>query len=169
MRMPLGKAEAVADQIVAALRPFCDRIEVAGSIRRQRPDVGDIDLVILPKIGKLEAIKARCSRPGITVLSNGQQNYLFVWHGIQIDIFFSRPEERDLLDVRPGNFASLLMCRTGSKQHNIWFCKEALDRGCFWDPYQGVYRGKELLPCETELDLYHAIGRDYIEPEARER
>ena len=169
MRMPLGKAEAVAERIVDALKPFCDQIEVAGSIRRRCQDVGDIDLVILPKAGQLEAIKERCSRPGISVLTNGAQNYLFVWHGIQVDIFFARHEERDLLDLRPGNFASLFMCRTGSKQHNIWFCQEALKGGCFWDPYQGVYRGKDLLPCATERDLYAAIGQDYIEPEARER
>lgn len=169
MRMPLSRAEAVAEKIVAALEPFCERIEIVGSIRLRRPDVGDIDLVILPKACQLDAIKVRCSSPGITVLTNGSQNFLFVWNGIQVDIFFARPDESDLLDMRPGNFASLLMCRTGSKQHNIWFCRKALEHGCCWDPYQGVYRGKELLPCETERDLYQAIGQDYIKPEARER
>ena len=47
--MPLAEARAFAEEIVLDLRPFCDRIEIAGSIRRGEPHVGDVDLVVIPR------------------------------------------------------------------------------------------------------------------------
>ena len=48
-RIPLAEAEGLAAEVVALLAPYCERIEVAGSIRRRRPDVGDIEIVCVPK------------------------------------------------------------------------------------------------------------------------
>jgi DNA polymerase/3'-5' exonuclease PolX len=48
-RVPLAKAAAIADELVTVLELGCERIEVAGSIRRLRPDVGDIELVAIPR------------------------------------------------------------------------------------------------------------------------
>ena len=48
-RMPLARARAFAEKIVVELAPFCAQIEIAGSIRRQRPDCGDVDIVCLPR------------------------------------------------------------------------------------------------------------------------
>ena len=47
--IPLVKAKKWADRIVEILAPHCDRIEIAGSIRRQKPTIGDIEVVCIPK------------------------------------------------------------------------------------------------------------------------
>lgn len=47
-RRPLAEALGIASSIVAELKPYCKRIEIAGSIRRQRPTIGDIEIVCLP-------------------------------------------------------------------------------------------------------------------------
>lgn len=167
--MTILKGELMAVQIIEALSGMCDRIEVVGSIRRRRSVVGDIDLVILPKPGQLQSIKDRCVKSGVSVLMNGDMNFLFIWRNVQIDIFFAHHEQRDLLDTIPGNFASLMLCRTGSREHNIWFCQQAMQAGCAWNPYKGIYKGSVLQPAEEEKDLFRLIGIDFVEPEARER
>lgn len=58
--MKLERATIIADKVVTALRPLCERIEIAGSVRRARPEVNDVDLVLLPRPGQTAAIKARC-------------------------------------------------------------------------------------------------------------
>ena len=49
-RVPLALARAVAEEARARLAPACDRLEIAGSIRRARPDVGDVELVAVPRV-----------------------------------------------------------------------------------------------------------------------
>ncbi len=169
MSMTLLKADLLAKQVVEALEPLSDRIEIVGSIRRRRPVVGDIDLVILPKPGQLQAIKDRCVKSGVRVMMNGDMNFIFIWKNVQVDIFFARHEQRDLLETIPGNFASLMLCRTGSREHNIWFCQKAMQAGCAWNPYKGIYKGSILQPAENEEDLFRQIGIDFVRPEARER
>lgn len=51
-RLPLERVEALAAKIVADLAPVCERIEVAGSVRRRRPDVGDLEIVCIPKYSR---------------------------------------------------------------------------------------------------------------------
>ena len=51
--MELQKAKAIAEELKALLEPVCQRVEIAGSIRRQKPEVGDIELLVIPKHGGL--------------------------------------------------------------------------------------------------------------------
>src|SRR5205823_12049549 len=62
MPLPLAQAEKHAAKILAELAPFCERIEIAGSIRRRRPTVNDIDFVALPHAGKVNALRERILR-----------------------------------------------------------------------------------------------------------
>lgn len=168
--MELAKAERYADKIAAELAPMCDRIEIAGSIRRRRPNVGDIDLVILPKSGQIPAIKARCLRTQGQILMDGDQNFLFLLPGgLQLDIFFARLAIPDLFSPKPPNFGSLLLCRTGSKDHNIWLVQKAWPHGCRWLPYEGVHRDGRIIASETEEEIFTALGLAFIPPEKRER
>lgn len=170
MRIELNKARKYAEQIVGELSPMCARIEIAGSIRRKRPMVGDIDLVIEPKPGQLRGIKQRCLRGGPMVMADGDLNYLLMLVGnIQLDIFFARPAVQDLLDPRPPNFGSLMLCRTGSREHNIWMIAQAKANGAAWLPYEGVLKAGRIIASETERDIFKALGMDYIPPEKRDR
>lgn len=176
--MNLATAIPLAERIKAQLAPMCERIEIAGSIRRRRENVNDIDFVILPKPGQLDAIKARCEQR-CTVVKDGEQNYIVrmpygerrgVADGFQIDIFIARPAVKDLLQTVPGNWGTLLLCRTGSTAHNIFLVEHAKRLGLTWNPYKGVEDADGyVLASESELEIFQALGLEFIEPERRER
>lgn len=172
--MNLLSAANLGSKIIAHLAPMCDRIEVAGSIRRGRLEVGDIDLVILPKPGQFAAIKARCKEK-CRVITDGDQNFISALrlspgNEFQLDIFFARPACRDLLQYIPGNFGSLLLCRTGSKEHNILLVEHAKRMGLVWRPYAGVFDGYgRCLAAESEAEIFQSLDLEFVPPERRER
>jgi len=170
MKIPLKKARDYAEKIVEELRPMCERIEIAGSIRRQCPEVGDIDLVIEPKRGQMHAIKSRCLRGGPMVMADGDLNYLLMLVGnVQLDIFFARAQVDDLLAPKPPNFGTILLCRTGSKEHNIWMISKAKAAGVAWLPYEGVLMNGQIVASETEEEIFRMIGVEYVKPENRSK
>ena len=162
----------MAEKIAGQLAPMCERIEIAGSIRRGREWCNDIDLVILPKPGQRAAIKARCAANS-RVVTDGEQNYILELRDAtrtQLDIFFARPPFKDLLQTIPGNFGSLLVCRTGSREHNIYLVEHAKRLGLVWKPYAGVFDGDGCcLASEEEVEIFAALELEFIEPARRER
>lgn len=171
--MPLGRARHLAEQIASRLAPYCQRLEIAGSIRRRRPCVNDIDLVALPWPGRAAELKARCAR-NCRVVSDGPQNASYAMPlpdgEVRIDLFIARPAVRDLLQTIPGNFGTILLCRTGSKEHNIWMVERARQAGFTWRPYSGLFDEQGwCLAAEEEADIFRALGLDFIPPEQRER
>lgn len=189
--MKLHDAMTLAEAIQRELGPFSHKCEIAGSIRRARSEVNDIDLVILPRseacgANGIGAIKARC-RQRCRVIRDGDQNFICALKlkggaEFQLDIFFAHGSESDLLSSTPGNFGSLLLCRTGSKEHNIQIAQRAKAQDMKWNPYQGllaggawefegqdsVYRGGTIIACETEEEIFEALGMKWIAPHFRE-
>lgn len=189
-RMTLLQAEKYAERIVTWLAPFCHRIEVAGSIRRERPDVGDIDIVCIPKTEDsrdlfgavtthrnllLEFLQAyvREKNPSdskITppyFISGGERagnQVLLQLPKCQLDLWFSTEE----------TFATRLLCRTGSKEHNIWLAERAQTRDCIWRTYEGLegtthgFPNGEIMRFKTETEIYAALGLELIAPKNRE-
>jgi DNA polymerase/3'-5' exonuclease PolX len=194
MSFPLAYAQRIAEQIAAELTPFCEMIEIAGSIRRRRPVVNDIDLVAQVKPGMDRPFRDRVhrnTRPEI----DGQQTLVVALplpsrvaagalptgsQELQIDIWLASRGERDLLSQTPGNWGTLFLCRTGSKQHNIFLCQRAASLGLSWNPHHGVYGplGWPVVPSgsrsvclasETEEDIFRILGLPVIPPEHRDR
>jgi len=172
--MKLQEAKQLAGRIVDALRPMCERIEIAGSIRRGKPEVGDIDLVILPLRGMRQAIADRC-RLRATPVIEGEQNCIYRLRlpdgrEIQLDIFFARPALRDLFQTKPSNWGTLLLCRTGSKEHNIWIAERARSLGFMWKPYEGLFDEEGYcIAAAEEVEIFSALNLGWIPPELRER
>jgi len=166
LNIPLATARRYAVGIVRQLRPYCDRIKVAGSIRRRRPFVHDIDLVILPR--DLAAIKKRCEQR-CQVIMNGNVNYRLVMpNGVNLDIYFATARQKTLFETTPTNWGSLLLCRTGSKEHNERIALAAKTQGLHWDPYRGLLdRAGTLIAGETENSIYHALGIHPLSPADR--
>ena len=170
--IPLIRAQQIADRVMDQLRPYCTRIEVAGSIRRQRPEVKDIDLVmhVRDMPGLIQRINAKCR-----IEKQGEQ-YLeaSMTDGTQLDIWFAHQPvavQEDFFGCRPGrpdNFGSLLLSRTGSAWHNIALCQRANRLGMHWNPHQGVYQDGVCIASATEADIYQALGLEFITPTARE-
>lgn len=187
--MKLALATKLAERIKAELAPMCEQIEIAGSVRRLRPECGDVDLVLLPKRHALEEIKKRCLARA-TMVQDGAQNFickLKPWDaapdGFQLDIFIASPDSKDMFAPEPGNFASLLLCRTGSKEHNVFLIEHAKKMQMCWNPYRGVYHGGqwtgsgtdrdyvggELLAARHERDIFESLKLVFVPPEKRER
>lgn len=163
---PLARGWKIARFIESQLAPYAQQIAIAGSIRRQRPMVGDIDLVILPldQEAILHRLKEKC------LIDTGdsptaQNTIAHMADGTQVDIFFARPASRDLFAPIPGNWGSLLLCRTGSQRHNVGLCQRAKDRGLHYDPYRGLLQGGQIIASETEEEIYMALEMPWLNPE----
>lgn len=173
----LHTAEHLAKTIVEVLAPLCTRIEIAGSIRRRCPWVNDIDLVLIPR--DPTELRARVLRKA-SPIQDGPLNLLVrLANGVQLDIFMAHDGRRDLISSTPSNFGSLLLCRTGSKEHNIKLATRALSLGLKWKIYEGIFAptpnrnpnlnpsSEELIASATEHEIFTALQLDYIEPENR--
>ncbi len=173
--MKLEQAKLWADRLVTLLSPFCARLEVAGSIRRGRAWVNDIDLVLELELGQMEGLMRCVERYWQVLRSGGMVVSLQKFPGgliegeVRADLFIARARARDLLEVTPSNWGSVLLCRTGSKEHNIYLCERAKALGLRWNPSEGVYRGRELVASETEGEIFAALELPWIEPGKRER
>jgi DNA polymerase (family 10) len=167
------KARAVADPILEALRehPGVIRCSQAGSLRRHRETIGDIDFLVSarPKdaAGIIEDFTAM---PGIlSVSAKGETKASVVLKG---------GIQADLRVVTDDQFAFALNYFTGSKEHNIALRARALrmkslslNEYGFSPAREKEKSAKELgssIQCKTEQDLYRALELDYVEPELRE-
>lgn len=168
MHLRLETADKYAAKLMETLTPYCDRIAVAGSIRRRRPIVGDIDLVVLTRDKR--AFKDRCMQSCI-VLQDGDENFICeTRNDIQIDVFFARQAQTELFTHVPGTWGSVLLCRTGSTEHNIYLIEHAKRLGLAWVPNAGVRDSEyNILAAETEEEIFAALKLDFIPPEKRER
>lgn len=167
------KARAVAEPILEALRQHDGviRCSIAGSLRRCRETIGDIDFLVSAKPKDAPAIMdAFVKLPGIlSVTAKGDtKSSVVLKGGIQAD----------LRVVTDDQFAFALNYFTGSKEHNIALRARALrlknlslNEYGFSPAREKEKSAKELgssIPCKTEQDLYRALGLDYVEPELRE-
>ncbi len=159
-RMNLGMAFPVAKRIVESMRERTgsEKIEWAGSLRRMRENIGDIDILATgPDHEKI--VHAFTHLPEVKeVLTSGETKAsIIVEGGIQID----------LRVVEEGSYGAALQYFTGSKAHNIHLRGIARARGIKINEY-GVFKGEKKIGGKEEKDVYKALGMVWIEPELRE-
>ena len=181
-RFPAAIARKVAEALVAELAPRCERIEIAGSLRRGKPDVGDIEILYVPRIGQVHVpgelfpkrgsladelldrwlakgiIAKRPNVNGTTAWGTLNKLALHVASGIPIDLFATTMERW---------FVSLVM-RTGSAQSNTRLANAALRRGMQFHAY-GVIQDpnrKHIIP-QSEREVFERLGVPYREPAER--
>jgi DNA polymerase (family 10) len=159
-RMNLGIAFPLAKRIVEALREKTGlrKIEWAGSLRRMRENIGDIDILatgpnheqIVTTFTHLPEVKE--------VLASGETKAsVIVEGGVQIDL---RVVEED-------SYGAALQYFTGSKGHNIHLRGIAKAKGIKINEY-GVFKGEKKIGGKEEKDVYKVLGMAWIEPELRE-
>jgi DNA polymerase (family 10) len=161
-RRPLGHALPLAEDIVRRLKDTApvDNIEVAGSIRRRKDTVKDIDILTTSK--RPEAVMdAFVKLPLVSrVLMHGPtKSSVITEEGIQVD----------LRVVDGDSFGAALQYFTGSKQHNIKLREMAVRAGIKINEY-GVFKGpgEKRIGGKKEEDVYKALKLPFIPPELRE-
>ncbi len=166
-----SEAEEQARLIQQALSamPGIVRMQVAGSLRRRRETVKDIDMVISVADDAGEEVRAKImdvftNQPGVQAITGKgpTKSSVVLANGINMD----------LRVVGDSQFPYTLHHFTGSKEHHIPLRRRALSMNMTINDY-GLFQGKEpapenLVPCKDEVEIYAALGLDYIEPELRE-
>jgi DNA polymerase (family 10) len=160
-RMLLDEATALAQHLLSFLRshPACERAQVAGSLRRQKETIGDLDLVAASRDQKALA-DAFAEAPFVDeVLAHGPTKVFIKCGGV----------EADLRVVAPEAFGSLLHHFTGGQAHNIALRERAVKMGLNISEYGLAKAGTgEYEPVATEEEIYARLGLSYIPPELRE-
>jgi DNA polymerase (family 10) len=189
-RYSWADAMAVADEIVKALRPWCERIEIAGSLRREKETVGDIEILYIPiirvvphpfemfsmltqnkadeqiaEMEKFKTLERRRNIKGSEVFGEKNKLMRHVASGIPVDLFSATQE----------NWYNYLVCRTGPADLNKLICNRAITKGWHWMPY-GVGFQREtnekgvhiINTVHSEQEVFAFVALQYLEPAQRE-
>jgi DNA polymerase (family X) len=166
-RFLIDDAEQAAERLLAYLRAFpgLDVIEPAGSLRRGRETVGDLDILVTGPAcaeDKVDAaVQYTAAYPPIAdLLAKGQNKVSFrLRSGLQVDVRLL-PE---------ASYGAALQYFTGSKMHNVTLRQRALKRGYTLNEYAlARIDDGSVVAARTEDEIYAALGMDWIPPEMRE-
>jgi DNA polymerase (family X) len=167
-RFLLDVADGIAQKMIELLKgvPGVDNVTPAGSLRRGRETVGDLDLLVTGKCCESEpqrekVIERILSFPGILeVLAKGENKVSFkLRSGMQVDVRL----------LPPDSFGAAMQYFTGSKNHNVQLRQRALRQGYTLNEY-GLVRmeDNERVAGKTEEEIYEKLGLALIPPELRE-
>jgi DNA polymerase/3'-5' exonuclease PolX len=184
VRVPYSSAIHYAQRVAVILWDSCERIEVAGSLRRQRPDAGDIELVAVPRfrgeadglwgstrvnvltetVDRLIVSGALASHPTDPKRGDRYSKLVEPQSGLQVDLFSATPE----------SFGMVLLIRTGPADYSHRFVTDLRRRGLHAARGQ-LHRGGlgcgeyecEVVPTPEEADVYAAAGWPFVQPGMR--
>lgn len=149
-------ATALVDHLKRA--PGVDRVVVAGSYRRMKDTVGDLDILVTAAAGSALMARFIGYDDVQSVLSHGETRSSVVLHnGLQVDLRL----------VPADSYGAALHYFTGSKAHNIAIRRSAQELGLKINEY-GVFRGAQRVAGDTEESVFAAVGLPFIVPELRE-
>jgi DNA polymerase/3'-5' exonuclease PolX len=175
-RMSYGFAHKLAEQMVDLLSPVCARIEIAGSLRRHKETVGDIEIVLIPKptldlfgnegFGAWQ-ITEYLEQDGFILEKNGdyfkQAHLPFIASGetVNFDIFLTTPEKWGvILTIRTGSADFSHRLVTPRNKGGLLPSNLRVKDGRIWN-------GDEALETPKEADVFNVIGLAWIEPKDR--
>ena len=163
-RIPLPEAFPMAEDVVEHLKEEKSllNVSVAGSLRRMKETIGDIDILVSAERGNWRRIHEHFVRyPEVAkILAKGET---------KSSVVLKSGRQVDLRTVEPLNWGAALQYFTGSKEHNIRIRDIAKEKGLKVNEY-GVFRADtgERLGGQTEEEVYELVGMEWIPPELRE-
>jgi DNA polymerase (family 10) len=165
-RVLLNVATDTATSFVDALTPLAERVAYAGSLRRMRETIGDVDILATAtseeQAARIMAAFRQC-QPGNpshapeVIVSGPAKTSVRMGNGLQADLRVVRPEA----------WGAALQYFTGSRAHNVAVRQIAVRKGLKLSEY-GLFREEELIASATEEDVYGALGLAWVEPTLRE-
>lgn len=172
--MQLEQARYLAETCLVTLRMYCSRVEIAGSIRRGKAEVKDIEIVCIPNVPDMRDMfySGPCfqdavldiSEPDRNVIKNGERYKQIKLHaGINLDLFIVRP---------PAQWGVIFTIRTGPSDFSNWLVTQRNKRGalpsnCHVEDGQ-VIQGGDVVQMPEEIDFLKFCGLGWIEPSQRE-
>ena len=161
-RIPLGRAWPLAQEIMGALKSIKGVVDAApaGSLRRMRSTVGDLDILVAAK-DSAPVMEAFTSLPGVMrVHGKGEtKSSIEFADGVRAQLWVHPPEK----------FGTALQYATGSKDHNVRLRELALDKGLSLSEHALTKTdGSGEITCATEEEVYAELGLPWIPPELRE-
>ena len=185
MKYPSLDALAVAKEIVQLIKPRCERIIIAGSLRRRKQEVGDVEIVFIPKFTMTKdlnslfpeqirtndtflaikemldgkTIEKRLNENGLESWGNKNKLAVHARSGIPIDFFATD----DLC------WFNYLTCRTGGAENNKRIAMTANKKGWTWNPYGPGFSkmdnpNEKSVTMLSEKDVFDFVGLTYLEP-----
>ncbi|MBE2224193.1 MAG: DNA polymerase/3'-5' exonuclease PolX, partial [Anaerolineae bacterium] len=161
-RTPIGEAWPMAQEILGVLAelPGVEKTAVAGSLRRRRETIGDIDLLVAAEASG-QIMDTFVNLPQVeSVSGHGEtKSSVILLNGMQVD----------LRVLPPARWGTLLSYFTGSKNHNVRLRELALKRGLSLNEHAFTPEdGSPEILCDTEEAVYETLGLPYILPTLRE-
>ncbi len=158
--LDLVNARALALQVQGIIEPLCERLSIVGSIRRQKPMVGDCDFVISAtdvnwaKIAKdIRKCRVICAGPSVIKLNIPYENSLF-----QVDFYRATSQ----------SFGIQELIRTGSADHNVWLANYAQSKGFKLKYSEGLSKDETIIAAETEEIVFKTLDLPCPKPQERE-
>lgn len=184
--LTLDVAQETADRLVDLLSPACERIVVAGSIRREKPDgIKDVELVAIPRfetatnlfgepdpsvtrslldarIAEIGGLAPRAMTGGSFRMGPRYKALQFLWNGVlvPVDLFLVLP---------PAEWGAILAIRTGPAEFSQQLVTSAKRLGRHVASGRVLTQDDEVLPTPTERDFFEACGVEWVEPKDRRR
>jgi len=145
---------SLAKKLVRGLKPFCKRIQIAGSIRRGEKNPGDIDIVLIPKdktkIKEFMEKKGKC-------LESGEYQTSWKIQGVKVEFYYTNQEE----------WGATLLAYSSKKGSEIGLRIIAKKQGLKLNNHGLFKKSGERIAGKTEREIYAALGRPYKKPEDR--
>lgn len=179
----LQKAKLEANAVLQALLSACHKVSIAGSIRRQKESVHDIDVVLWPicepaavgpvdLFGQVEtAIMPVKLMEVLRINGWWMQDEPVYPRKIALDTSFEReiiPVELYICETDGSNYGALLQMRTGSERFNISLAERAKRMGLQYKAGYGIFRDGARMDDGTEEGIFKALGLDWYPPEQRD-
>ena len=175
--MNYTQAKTIADYLVGLFAPHCERVAIAGSIRREKSEPKDIEIVAIPKFvpeqrgiftgvdfpddpsPTVSALDPVLAEIGTLVKGGPRYKQFMLREGIHLDLFLVLP---------PGQWGVQFTIRTGPGDFSKWLVTSKRQSGAlpsYLSVHDGaLWNGKDLVPTPEEIDFFDAIGLQWIEP-----
>jgi len=182
--MKLEQAQTIAEALKAEFEPFCEKIEIGGSIRRKKHEPNDIELVCIPKFGEFPIGQMSLEGAPLTsyenllfehIAANRHDKYAIIKMGekyTQIEVHRDHPagvRQSIKVDVFTATFRTwgyIFMLRTGPAEFSKFVVTELKKNGFTMDAGE-VFHNETPCTVPTEEDMFFLLGIDWIEPECR--
>ncbi|MGS2641212.1 DNA polymerase/3'-5' exonuclease PolX [Streptosporangium sp. LJ11] len=154
-RMHTGTAMDLAERVIASL-PGAERIAYAGSLRRMKDTVGDIDVLVVGPESLMDDFKAQPYVAEV-VASGEKKTSIRTAQGVQVDLRLVPAE----------SWGAAMMYFTGSKEHTVHLREIIVKKGWKLSEY-GLFDGDRVIAAATEEEVFEALGMEWIPPTLRE-